>query len=413
MCVIILPFNSFALILILPIVPACLSQQPPSRTASDQQIRPPSKLHLQQQQQPSAQRTTTGAPRPSSPHRLDAGAATRSNKKSGFTLTSPVVTAHEVDGEGDSDEWVSSESVSVTPQNQSSDSESGDEDDDVVRHLPANLHLTGAAHVGTSPDDREPPTPTIPQVRMQPPTPANNGKEEPRRRSSTTSVPNETSAVLGGVDRHDRKRTVASTGDDHADAAAVVRAVDQQSVGDRDYPHSDHHIHPEDGLASTPRPRALDRDPEPSRHLPPGSLSDHPHSDSSARKPSVVNPRLGGDVQDRPQQPTLSAHSAPQSIADSSPGPRADDNPRRDQIAMTQVSNGPAAPAPCIRNTASFNCLCSYSLMLRSLPCSTNNISNNNSGHQVQLAGKTPLLALPQAQTITGTRIEPKPNTQA
>ena len=322
-----------------------------------------------------------------------------------------MVTAHEVDGEGDSDEWVSSESVSVTPQNQSSDSESGDEDDDVVRHLPANLHLTGAAHVGTSPDDREPPTPTIPQVRMQPPTPANNKKEEPRRRSSTTSVPNETSAVLGGVDRHDRKRTMASTGDDHADAAAV-RGVDQQSVGDRDYPHSDHHIHPEDGLASTPRPRALDRDPEPSR-LPPGSLSDHPHSDSSARKPSVAKPRLGGDVQDRPQQPTLSAQSAPQSITDSSPGPRADDNPqRRDQITMTQVSNGPAAPAPSIRNTASFNCLCSYSSMLIILPCSTNNI-NNNSDHQAQLAEKIPLLALPQAQAIIGTRIESKLNTQA
>ena len=329
-----------------PRPPFLLSQQPPSRTASDQQIRPPSKLHLQPQQ-PYAQRTTTGATRPASSQRADPATGTRSSKKSGFMLASPVVAAHEIEGEGDSDEWVSSESVSVTPQNQSSDSESGDEDDDDVGNLPGNLNLTGTAHIATSPDDREPPTPTVPQVKMLPPTPVTNVKEEIRHRSSTPSVRKElrTDAV---VDRHHRERTITSGSvDDHAGAFAV-RHVHQESVGDPDYPHSDHHACPEDGLASTPRPRAMvDRDTaEPSRHLLPGSLSDPPHSDSSARKPPVANPRLHRDVQDRPQQPTLSAHSVPQShppiTSDSSPGPRADNNPQgRDQITMTQVSEDP------------------------------------------------------------------------
>lgn len=318
--------------------PCLLSQQPPTRTASDQQIRSSSKLHLQQQQPP-AQRTTIGAPRPTSSQRADTAAATKSNKKSGFTLTGPVAAAHEAEGEGDSDEWVSSESVSVTPQNQSSDSESGDEDDDVVRKLPANLNLTGIAHIAASPDDREPPTPTVPQVKMQPPTPVNNVK---------ACAPHEarTSVAVDGVDRHDREMIITSNTDDHAHPVAV-RHVDQESVGGRDYPHSDHHAHPEEGLASTPRPRAtLDRDTEPPRHLPPDSPSDSPHSDPSAQKPSVINSRIGGDTKDRPQQPTLSAHSVPQShpriTGDSSSGPRTDNNPQgRDRFTMTQVSEDP------------------------------------------------------------------------
>jgi hypothetical protein len=306
-------------------------------------------LHLQPLQ-PYPQRTTTGAPRPNSSQRAAPATTTRSNKKSGFTLTSPVVATHEVEGEGDSDEWVSSESAPVTPQNQSSDSESGgDEEDDVVRNLPAHLNLTGVEHIATSPDDREPPTPTVLQVKMQPPTPVNNVKET--RRRSSTLVPNEAeaSAVVDGMDRHDRERTVISSTDGHADA------FDQESVGDCDHPHSDHHAHPEDGLASTPRPRVMvDRDTELSRHLPPGSLSDPPLSDSSARKSPVVNPRPSGDVKDRPQRQTLSVHTVPQShlhiTSDSSPGPRADNNPQgRDQITMTQVSED--LPVRTITNT--------------------------------------------------------------
>ena len=272
---------------------------------------------LLQPQHPHVQRTTTAPPRPPSSQRA---AATRSNKKSGFTLTSPVVATHEVEDAGDSDEWVSSESAPITPQNQSSDSESGDEeDDDVVRNLPAHLNLTGAAHIATSPDDREPPTPTAPQVKMQPPTPVNNVKE---------------------------KAHCTSGADD---------AVDQESIGGCDHPHSDHHARPEEGLASTPRPRAMaDRDPELSRHFPPDPLSDPPFSDSSARKPPAVNPRLSGDVKDRPHQQTLSAHSIPQShlhiTSDSSPGPKADNNPQgRDQSLMTQVSED--QPVRTITNT--------------------------------------------------------------
>jgi len=284
------------------------------------------------------QRTTTGAPRPTSSQRAAAAATTtttRSNKKSGFTITSPVVAAHEV--EGDSDEWVSSESAPVTPQNQSSDSESGDdEDDDVVRNLPPHLNLTGAAHIAASPDDREPPTPTVLQVKLQPPTPVNNVKEETRCRSST-SVPNEVkTGAVHAIDRHDRQRTTMSSAGDHADA------VDQESVGDWD-----HHARPEEGLASTPRPRVMvDRDTGPSRHPPPDSSSDPPLADSSARKPPVVDPRLSGDVKDRPQRQTLSVRSVPQShlhiTSDSSSGPRADNNLQgRNQITMTQVSEDP------------------------------------------------------------------------
>ena len=298
------------------------------------------------------QRTTTGAPRPTSSQRTAAAATatnttTRSNKKSGFTITSPVVAAHEVEGEGDSDEWVSSESAPVTPQNQSSDSESGDdEDDDVVRNLPPHLNLTGAAHIATSPDDREPPTPTILQVKMQPPTPVNNVKEETHYRSSI-SVPNEVeTGAVHGIHRHNRERTTMSSAGDRADA------VDQESVGD-----CDHHARPEEGLASTPRPRAMvDRDTGLSRHPPPGSSSDPPLADSSARKPPVVDPRLSGDFKDRPQRQTLSVHSVPQShlhiTNDSSSGPRADNNPQdRNQITMTQVSEDP--PVRTITNAKS------------------------------------------------------------
>ena len=349
----ILPFNSFALILIVPLLltrPCLLSQQPPSRTESDQQIRSSSKLHLQQLL-PHAQRTTTGAPRPTSSQRAPAPAAaattttTRSNKKSGFTITSPVVAAHEVEGEGDSDEWVSSESAPVTPQNQSSDSESGDdEDDDVVRNLPPHLNLTGAAHIATSPDDREPPTPTVLQVKLQPPTPVNNVKEETRCRSST-SVQNEVkTGAVHSIDGHDREKTTTYGAGDHADV------VDQENVGDWD-----HHARPEEGLASTPRPRVMvDRDTGLSRHPPPDSSSDPPLADSSTRKPPVVDPRLSGDVKDRPQRQTLSAHSVPQShlhiTSDSSSGPRADNNSQgRNQITMTQVSED--LPVRTIANT--------------------------------------------------------------
>lgn len=256
-----------------------------------------------------------------------------------------MVAAREVEGEGDSDEWVSSESVSVTPQNQSSDSESGEEDDDVVHHLPAHLNLTDAAHITTSPDDREPPTPTIARVKMQLPTPVNNVKEdETLHRLSASPVSNEpvTSAVVNSVDRHSGERIIISSADDHADAV-TVGLDDHESVGD----HSDHHACPEEGLASTPRPRAMvDQDTDPSRHLPPDPLPDPCHSDSSVRKPPAVNPRLIGDVKDRPQRQTLSAHSVPQShphiTSDSSLGPRTDNNLQgRDQITMTQVSEDP------------------------------------------------------------------------
>ena len=358
-------------------LPRLLSQQPPSRTESDQQIRSSSKLHLQEQQ-PYAQRTTTGAPRLTSSQRPDATTATRSNKKSGFTLTSPVVATHEVEGEGDSDDWVSSESAPVTPQNQSSDSESGDEDDDVVRNLPVNLNLTGTAHIATSPDDREPPTPTAPQ----PPTLVNNAKEgAARRRLSTAFVPNEvgTNAVVDGVGRHNR----TSSAGDHADALAVRSDVDQESVGDHDYPRSDHHALPEEGLASTPRPRAMvDRDTESSRHLPPDPLPDPPHSDSSARKPPVVKSRLGGSVSDRSQRPTLSALSALHSHShianDSSPGPRADNNPQgRDRVTMTQVSEYPPVSIinrpSCVRNAIDSRC-----------PCPLIDANNSPSQHQQQ-----------------------------
>ena len=298
--------------------PFLLSQQPPSRTASDQQIRSSSKLHLQLQQQ----RTATGATRSTSSQLSDTATPTEHGKKHGFTLASPVVVSQEIEGEGDSDEWISSESLSVTPQNQSSDSESDDEDDDVVRNLPANLNLTGAAHVATSPDDREPPTPTVPQARIQPPTPVNNVKEQPRHRSL---IP------VGG---HDRERSVVST------------ANDQETMGDHDYPP--HHARLEEGLASTPRPRAtVDRDTEPSRHLLPAPLSNPPLGpDSTAQKLSVVSSRLRGGVQDRLQQSTSSVHSAPQLhrhiTSDRSPGLKADNNPlSRDNIAMTQVSEDP------------------------------------------------------------------------
>ena len=305
--------------------------------------------------------------------------------------------------------------MSVTPQNQSSDSESGD--DDVVRNLPANLHLTSAAHItASSPDDREPPTPTIPQVKMQPPTPVNNAREEESsRRLSTSPVPNERAISAG---RHDEKRSMMSTGDDHADAV-VVRHIDQESVGDSDDPHSDHHARPEDGLASTPRPRAiLDRDTEPSRHLPPGSLSHPPHSDSPARKPPVTNLRRSGGVQDRPQQLTLSVHPVPQFSAhitsDPPPGPRADNNPQvRDQNTMTQVSKDLPGRVitnpPCVIHIR-------YSFMLRVFPC---NISNNinNTGHQLQPVERIHLSALLRVRHIIEIRLntwpqpsDPKPD---
>lgn len=297
-------------------------------------------MHLQQQQ-PYPQRITTAPPRPASSQRADTSAtATRSNKKSGFTLTSPVVAAHEVDDEGDSDEWVSSESVSVTPQNQSSDSESGDEDDDVVQNLHPHLTLSDATHISTSPDDREPPTPTVSQVKMQLPTQVNNVKEDQRRhRLSTAPVHDEagTGAVVNSTDRHGRGGIVTSGKSDHDADAVAVRP-------NHDYRHSDHHACPEEGLASTPRPRAMfDRDTDPSRNPPPDHLPNPSHSDSPVRKPPVVNPRLSEDVNDRPQRQTLSApQSHPRITTDSSPGPRADNNPQgRDQITMTQVSEDP------------------------------------------------------------------------
>lgn len=288
-------------------------------------------MHLRDH--PQTHRTTTGATRSASSQHPDTTIATKSNKKSGFTLASPVVVAQEIDGEGDSDEWVSSESLSATPQNQSSDSESGDDGDDVVRNLPANLNLTSVAHVATSPDDREPPTPTVPQVKRQPPTQVNNVKVQPPHRLSTTTAPNEvvgTSAVNDDAGRHDKGRSTN----------------DQESVGDHHHPQSDHHRHarPEEGLASTPRPRAIvDRDTEHSRLLLSISPSNPPAGpNSTAHEPSILNPRRGGDVQDRPQKDTLSAHPAPQShphITRDSPGPRSNNDPQgRSQITMTQVS---------------------------------------------------------------------------
>ena len=335
----ILPFNSFALTLILllildPTVPS-VTQQPPTRTASDQ-IRSSSKLHLQQHQ-PHAHRTAAGAPRLAPLQPLDAATTTKSSKRSGFTLASPAVAAHEIEGEGDSDEWVSSESMSVTPQNQSSDSESDDDDD--VHNIPANLHLTGAADIASSPDDREPPTPTIPQVKMQPPTPVTSAKDKTQHRLSSPSVPSEP-GTKAGVNDADRHRAITSTDDGHPDAV-VARHVDQESA---DYPHSDHRTRPEEGLASTPRPRAIvDRDTVPPRHLPPDSSSNSPHPDPSARKPPIVNRHLAGGVQDLPQQRTLSAQSVPQphphTTGDSSSGSRTDNNPRvQDRTTMTQVS---------------------------------------------------------------------------
>ena len=320
--------------------PFLLSQQPPSRTASDQHIRSSSKSHLREQTQ--TQRTTTGATRSTSSQLPHTAATTKSNKKSGFTLASPAVPAQEIEGEGDSDEWISSESLSVTPQNQSSDSESGDESDDVVHKLPANLNLTGAAlaHPSTSPDDRDPPTPTIPQVKMQPPTPVNNVKEKPRHRLSITTVPNKVAA------------TSAAHGDNE-ERSTASKADDQGSIQD------DHHSRPgEDGLPSTPRPRAMvDRDTETSRHLPPTPLSNPPSGpNSTARESSTVDPRLVGGVQDRRNQPTLSIHSLPQPfphITKDSPAPGTGNNPQgRDQITMTQVSED--LPLQTITNSAHF-----------------------------------------------------------
>jgi hypothetical protein len=315
-----LSFNSFALML--KTLPCLLSQQPPSRTTSDQQIRSSSKSHPREQTQ--TQRPATGA--------------TKSSKKSGFTLASPALVAQQIEAEGDSDEWVSSSSLSVTPQNQSSDEESGDEGDEVVQNLP---------HLATSPDDREPPTPTVPRVKMQPPTPVNNVKEQRRHRLSTTSVPNEVagaSAAGDGVDRHDKERS------------ALSAAHDQESVEDYRYPQSDHHpAHPEEGLASTPRPRAIvDRDTETSRHLLPAPLSDPPSGpDSTVRESSVVNHPLGADVQDRPQQPSAPKPHPPH-ITKNSPGPRTDNNPQgRDQITMTQVSEDlPLRIIPSLKHVA-------------------------------------------------------------
>jgi len=327
--------------------PFLLSQQPPTRTASDQ-IRSSSKLHLQHQQ-PHAQRTTPGIPRLTSLQQLDTATATKSNKKSGFTLASPVIAAHEIEGEGDSDEWISSESMSVTPQNQSSDSESGD--DDVVHNLPANLHLTGAAHIATSPDDREPPTPTIPQVKMQPPTPVTSAKEESNRRLPLASVPDElrTNAGLNDVDG---RRAITSSADGRRADAVVASHLGQENLEDPDYRHSEHRARPEDGLASTPRPRAfVDRDTEPSRRLPPDFPSDPPHPDSSARKPPILNAHSSGGIQDLPQQRTLSAQSDPQSrphtTGDSSADSRTDNHqPVQDRMTITQVSKSSPPKTP-------------------------------------------------------------------
>lgn len=302
--------------------PCILSQQPPSRTTSDQQIRSSSKLHLRELTQ--TQRTTPGATRLNSSQRPDSPTTTKSSKKSGFTLASPLVVAHNVEGEGDSDEWVSSESLPVTPQNQSSDSESGDEDDDVVS---PHLNLTGAAHFATSPDDREPPTPTIPQ----PPTPVNNVKvkEQQRHRLPTAAAASNEAADINAadhrLDRYNKERF------------AVSAADDQESVDP-----SDHHARPEEGLASTPRPRAIvDRDSEtPSRHLLPAPLSNPPAGpDPTARESSITNPRLGGGLQDRPQQPILSIHTVPRSHPHISRDSTIDnDTQGRDQTTMTQVS---------------------------------------------------------------------------
>lgn len=180
---------------------------------------------------------------------------------------------------------------------------------------------------------------------MQPPTPVNKVKEG---ETSCRPVPDEAraSADVSSMDRHDRERTIMSSADDHADAVAV-RRLGHESDGDSDYPHSNHHAPSEEGLASTPRPRAIvDRDTESSRHLPPDPHSGPPHSDSSSRKPPAVNPGLGGGVKDRSQRRTLSTHSEPhfhpRITSDSSPGPRAGDNPQgRDHTTMTQVSEDP------------------------------------------------------------------------
>ena len=254
-------------------------------------------MHLQQQ--PNIQRTTAGATRSTSSQRADTATATRSAKKSGFTLASPAIAAQEIEGEGDSDEWVSSESLSVTPLNQSSDSESSDEDDNL-------------------PDDREPPTPTVPQVKMLPPTPVNHVKQEPSQRLSAAPALNE--ARRTSLVDVDKGRSTAN----------------------------DHQPRPEDGFASTPRPRAMaDRTTEPSRHLSPAP---HPHPslgpDSTARKPPAANPSLNGAVQSRSQQPTLSVHPVPESrpriTSDPSPNSRANNNLQGpDQTTMTQVSEDP------------------------------------------------------------------------
>lgn len=314
------------------------SNQPPSRTESDQQIRSSSKLHLQQLQQ----RTTTGPTHSTSSQRADTATATKLGKKSGFTLASPAVVSQNIEGEGDSDEWVSSESLSVTPQNQSSDSESGDEDDD-VHILPANLNLTGVAQFSTSPDDREPPTPTVPQVRMQPPTPVNNVKEKQRHRLSISPIPNEavgSSAAADGIGKHNGGRPIVSAMDD------------QESKRDHDHPHSDHRVRPEEGLASTPRPRvAIDRDTEPSRHSPPAPPSDPPTGpDLTARRPPSVNLSLRRDIQDQSQQRASSVRSArPHITSDESSGSKADHNPQgQDHILMTQQQHQqqPRPPTP-------------------------------------------------------------------
>jgi len=293
--------------------------------------------------------------------------------------------------------------MSATPQNQSSDSESGD--DDVVHNLPANLHLTGAAHIATSPDDREPPTPTIPQVKMQPPTPVTSAKEESHRRVSTTSGPDEL-GTNAGLNDADRRRAITSPGDGgHADAV-VASHLGQESVEDPDYSHSDHRTRPEDGLASTPRPRAfVDRDTEPSRRLLPDFLSDPPRSDSSARKPPIVSTRPSGGDQDLPQQRTLSAQPVPQSpphtTGDSSTDSRTDNHqPVRDRMTMTQVSKCPARipanPPFSPKTPPALITLVLLIIVPRSI----------NLGHQVHLAEKTSPSALLRARRVTGIRIE-------
>jgi len=293
--------------------------------------------------------------------------------------------------------------MSVTPQNQSSDSESGD--DDVVHNLPANLHLTGDAHIATSPDDREPPTPTIPQVKMQPPTPVTSAKEDSHRRLPTASVPDELGANAGLNDASGHRIT-SSGGGGHADAV-VASHLGRESVEDPSYPHSERRTRPEDGLASTPRPRAfVDRDTEPSRRLPPDFPSDPPRSDSSARKPPIVNTHPSGGVQDLPQQRTLSVQSVPQSTphttGDSPADSRTDNHqPVRDRMTMTQVSKYPPAsipPFPSITRPA----LITLFIFIRA-----NNLPRSiNLGHQVHLAEKISPSALPRARRVIGIRRE-------